>query len=76
MLTQKDPKRGHLPGQAPGQAPGLIGALLGAINEATQAGIPRLPLPPRWWLVGHVAQALKFLEGGVAAGREVRVASL
>src|SRR6185295_17881451 len=76
MLTQKDPKRGHLPGQAPGQAPGLIGALLVAINEATQAGIPRLPLPPRWWLVGHVAQALQFLAGALAAGGDSRVASL
>jgi len=76
MLTQKDPKHGHLPGQAPGQAPGLIGALLGAINEATQAGIPRLPLPPRWWLVGHVAQALQFLAGALAAGGDSRVASL
>jgi hypothetical protein len=26
--------------------------------------------------VGHVAQALKFLEGGVAAGRDVGIASL
>jgi len=76
LLTPKDPKRGHLPGPAPGQAPGLIGALLVALHEATQAGIPRLPLPPRGWLVGPVAQALQGREGALAAGGESRVASL
>jgi len=76
MLTQKDPQRGHLPRQAPHQAPGIIGAFLVAIEEATKAGIPGLPLPTRWRFVGHVAQALEFLEDGVAAGRDGGVASL
>jgi hypothetical protein len=75
MRTQKDPKRGHFPHQAPSQAPGLIGALLVAIAEATQAGIPCLPLSTRWWLVGHVAQALQCPQGRLAAGGEVGVAS-
>jgi hypothetical protein len=76
MRTQKDPQRGHLPRQAPHQAPGLIGAFLVALAEATQAGIPGLPLPTRERFVGHVAQALQLLEGSVAAGRNVGGASL
>jgi hypothetical protein len=55
MLPQKDPQRGHFPRQAPDQAPSIISALLVAIQEATEARLPRLPLPTRGWLVGHVA---------------------
>ena len=76
MRTQKDPKRGHLTRQAPHQAPGIICAFLVAIEEATKAGIPGLPLTTRWRFVGHVAQALQFLAGGVTAGRDVGVTSL
>src|SRR5262245_17084261 len=74
LLPQQDPQRGHLTRQAPNQAPGIIGAFLVAIEEATKTRIPRLPLASRGWLVGHRAQALKFLAGSVAAGPEVGVA--
>ena len=76
MRTQQDPKRAHRTRPAPHHAPGIICACLVALEEAPQAGLPGLPRTTRGRFVGHVAQALKCLEGGVAAGRDVGGASL
>ena len=76
MRTQQDPKRAHRTRPAPHHAPGISCACLVALEAAPQAGLPGLPRTTRGRFVGHVAQALQCLEGGVAAGRDVGGASL
>ena len=73
MVGEKDPERVHLPQQAAGKPPGVIGVVMILVDELTQPGIPRSPLPACGGSRGHMTEPLQLGERPGPTGRQLSV---